>query len=414
MENRLSKCIHDPEELERLYREDKSSFEKEFGEIADQFDTELVRFWKVRLVKVQPEENSGFFKKDLAFMIGISILTAFLAKVPLIFGSVNPDFFYPRDLPWIVVNGIILYTMWVNRTFVLRQIMVYLVLLAASVVYINLLPDTQSDSILLAIIHLPLLLWCFWGLIWMRFDYWEVGKRMAFIRFNGELVIMTGLILIAGGLLTAITLGLFSVIGMDIEDFYIEYIAMSGAVVSPVVSFFLIRLYPDVTRKVAPVIARVFTPLVLLSLFVYLISLIFTKISIMENREFLIIFNAMLIAVLVIIIFSISELDKKKIRKNSILVLFLLALLAIIINIIALVVITSRLFHGLTPNRIAVIVTNILVFVNLVIISGRLFRCYYRGASIELVERSVGKYLFVYVLWIVVAVFVLPLVFGFI
>ena len=106
--------------------------------------------------------------------------------------------------------------------------------------------------------------------------------------------------------------------------------------------------------------------------------------------------------------------DKKKIRKNSILVLFLLALLAIIINIIALVVITSRLFHGLTPNRIAVIVTNILVFVNLVIISGRLFRCYYRGASIELVERSVGKYLFVYVLWIVVAVFVLPLVFGFI
>lgn len=413
MENRLTKNIHNPEQLELLYREDRNRFKKEITEIAGQFDTELVNFWKIRLAKNQPEVHNGLLKIDLAIMLGISILTAILAKVPQIFPAINTEFFYLRDLPWIMLNGIILYTMWVNRTFVFRQILVYALLLIVSVVYINLLPDSQSDSILLAIIHLPLLLWCFWGLTWMSFDYMDHGKRMNFIRFNGELIIMTGLILIAGGLLTAITLSLFSAIGMEISKFYIQYIALSGAVAAPVVSFFLIRMYPDITRKVAPVIARVFTPVVLISLFAYLISLIFSKISILENREFLIIFNAMLIAVLSIIIFSISELDKEKVRNENVLILFILAILAIIINAIALVAITSRLFDGITPNRIAVITTNILVFVNLVIMAGKLYRCYFKGAPLESVERSVGKYLTVYAAWTVIAVFILPIIFTF-
>ena len=413
MENRLSKNIHNPEQLELLYREDKSRFEKEFAGIAGQFDTTLVSFWKIRLAKERPEAQIGIFKKDLVIMLGISILTALMAKVPQVFPAINTEFFYLRDLPWITLNGIILYTFWVKRIFIFRQMLVYAILIIASVIYINLLPDIQSDSILLAIIHLPLLLWCFWGLTWMSFDYKDPGKRMNFIRFNGELIIMTGLILLAGGLLTAITLSLFSAIGMEISNFYIEYIALSGTVASPVVSFFLIRLYPDITRKIAPVIARVFTPVVLISLFAYLISLIFSKISILENREFLIIFNAMLIAVLAIIIFSVSELDREKVRNKNVLILLLLAILAIIINSIALVAISSRLFNGFTPNRIAVIATNILVFVNLAIMAVNLFRCYFKGASLESVERSVGKYLTVYAVWTVFAIFILPFIFNF-
>ncbi len=413
MENRLSKSIQSPEELEQQYREDSKRFEKEFAEIAGQFDTDLVSFWKIRLANKRPEAQNSLLKKDLGIMLGISILTALLSKVPLIFPAINMEFFYLRDLPWITLNSLILYAFWVKRIFVFRQMVVYALLLITSVVYINLLPDSQSDSILLAIIHLPLLLWCFWGLTWMSFDHKNPDKRMDFIRFNGELIIMTGLILLAGGLLTVITLSLFSVIGMEISKFYIEYIALSGAVAAPVVSFFLIRLYPDITRKIAPVIARVFTPVVLVSLIVYLGSLIFSKISILENREFLIIFNAMLVAVLAIIIFSVSELDREKVRNKNVLILLLLAILAIIINSIALVAITSRLFNGFTPNRIAVIATNILVFVNLAILAVNLYRCYYKGAPLESVERSVGKYLSVYAAWTVFAIFILPLIFNF-
>jgi len=413
MNNRLIENIHDAEHLELLYREDKKRFEQEFAEVSGQFDTDLVSFWKIRLAKEQPQASGGFFTKDLAIMVGISLLTAILVKMPKIFPTITEEFFYMRDVPWIVLNGIILYTFWVNRIFVFRQMLGYAILLLTSVAYINLIPDIQSDSTLLAIAHLPLLLWCFWGLTWMSFDYKDHDKRMDFIRFNGEVVIMTGLILLAGGLLTAITLSLFSAIGMEISKFYIEYIALSGAVASPVVSFFLIRLYPDVTRKVAPVIARVFTPIVLISLVVYLISLIFSKISILENREFLIIFNAMLIAVLAIIIFSISELDKDQVRNKNVLVLFILAVLALIINSIALVAITSRLFYGITPNRIAVLTTNVLVFINLAILAGNLYQSYYKGASLKTVEASVGKYLTVYALWTVFAVFILPLIFWF-
>ncbi len=413
MENRLTPHMHDPEQLEQRYRKDKPRFEREFAELAGEVDTDLIRFWKIRLSKARPETQIDGLKRDLAVVIGISLLTALLAKVPQLFSAINLEFFYLRDLPWITMNGLILYTFWVNRILVFRKVLVYALVLLASVVYINLLPDLPGDSTLLAIIHLPLLLWCFWGLAWLSFDFKDSGKRMDFIRFNGELIIMTGLILLAGGLLTAITLGLFSAIGMEISKFYIEYIALSGAVASPVVSYLLIRRYPDITRKVAPVIARVFTPIVLLSLVVFLISLVFSKISILENREFLMIFNAMLLGVLAIILFSISELENANTGNINVLILFLLAVLSLIINSIALVAITTHLIGGLTPNRLAVLGTNILVFVNLALLAGHLYRCYFKGAPLEKMERSAGKYLTVYAIWTVFAVFILPFLFSF-
>jgi uncharacterized membrane protein len=175
---------------------------------------------------------------------------------------------------------------------------------------------------MLSLIHSPLLLWCLFGLSFISFGYKNTGKRIEFIRFNGEFITMTGLILIAGGLFSAITIGLFSVIDMDIENFYFENIALTGGVAIPIVSFYLIRLYPDLTSRIAPVIARVFTPLVLITLVVYLGSLIFSESRILEDRDLLLLFNVMLLAVMGIIVFSVSELDKSRERDINVLILF--------------------------------------------------------------------------------------------
>jgi hypothetical protein len=78
------------------------------------------------------------------------------------------------------------------------------------------------------LIDAPLFLWCLFGLSFISFDYISRSKRIAFIRFNGELLIMTGLFLIAGGMLTGITIALFSTINMDIEGFYMENITIIG------------------------------------------------------------------------------------------------------------------------------------------------------------------------------------------
>ena len=413
MKQRLIENINNPEYLEKMYRENKQAFSKSFIEISEDFNSELVRFWKIRLSDEAPIEPKGFIKSDLMVVIILSLMSGLLVKLPEIFVHLDKESFYARDLAIIVFNGIILYSFWQNRIFDKKKFLIYGSTILILALFINLLPYQKSDSITLSLIHSPLFLWCLFGFAFTSFEFQNTGKRIEYIRFNGELLIMTGLIVLAGGLLTAITIKLFSVIKMDIAKFYFEYVVVFGGVSAPIVSYYLIRLYPDLTNKIAPVVARVFTPLVLITLAVYLISLIFSKSGILDDRNLLIVFNIMLLAVMAIIVFSISELDKSKDKNVNVLILFLLALLTIVINSIALTAIISRISNGFTANRTVVLVSNILIFVNLILIAKGLYQSYFRKKDLVFIELTVAKYLPVYTAWTIIVIFVLPFVFGF-
>lgn len=411
MKQRILDNSSNPIELEKLYRENKSEFTKSLFELPADTDSELLEFWKIRLT---PEtESKSFDMTDLLLVMIFSLISGLLVKLPELFSQIKSDDFYARDLAIIVFNGVIMYTFWKNKVYNSSRILIYGGIITALLLFVNLLPYSKSDSVELAFIHTPLFLWCLFGLVYTGFSFRNTAGRIEFIRFNGEFLIMTGLILIAGGALTGITLGLFSAIKMNIERFYLEYVVVIGAVAAPIVSFYLIRLYPNLTSKVAPVIARVFTPLVLLTLAVYLVSLIFSQSKILEDRDLLILFNIMLLVVMAIIVFSVSELDKSKVKDFNVLVLLLLAVLAIIINAIALTAIITRLTYGLTPNRTVVLVSNILIFVNLILISKSLFQSYFKGQELQQVELTVAKYLNVYAIWTVIVIFLLPFLFNF-
>ncbi len=413
MKQQIIDSISDPEKLESLYRQNQQDFGKFFSEISGDYDSSLVSFWKIRLSRDRSPARTKAQLRDLIEVLGIAVFTAVLALIPAVFTAIDQEFFFVRNVALIAFNGLILYSFWLNKDSGLKKLMAYGFILMASALYLNLLPASPGDSVLIAFLHVPLMLWCFFGLTYIRFDFRSLPNRMNFIRFSGELIIMAGLILLAGGVLTGITLGLFSVIGMEIEKIYTDFIAVPGALAAPVIAFYLIRTYPGITSKIAPVIARVFTPVVLATLTIYLVSLPFSKSSILENRELLIIFNLMLLGVLALIIFSISEISKAISEKNNLMGLFLLSVMAIVINSIAIIAIFSRLSDGLTPNRTVVLVTNLLVFVNLILITIKLFQARFKGAPAETIEKSVAGYLNVYAIWTVVAVFILPLVFGF-
>lgn len=413
MKNEILQNSDNPDQLEKLYRDNNLEFRKAFAEIPEDDNRALIRFWKLRLAPETITKSKEFSKSDLWVLVLLSLFTGLLAKIPVFFPQIVEDFFYPRNLAVIVFNGIILYTLWQNRFFDKKKMMFYGLTVLFLVLYMNLLPDIESDSITLSMIHTPLLLWCIFGMAFISFDFNDKRKRIKFISFNGEFITMTGLIFIAGGLFTAITIGLFSVIEMDIEKFYFEYIAIFGGVAAPIVSMYLIRLYPNLTNKIAPVIARVFTPLVLVTLIIYVVSLIFSSTKILEDRDLLILFNVMLLAVLAIIVFSVSELDKSKKKDFNVLILLLLALLAIVINSIALIAIISRVANGLTPNRTVVLASNILIFFNLILISKDLYKAYFKGKDLESVEQTVAKYLSVYAIYTLIVIFVLPFAFGF-
>jgi hypothetical protein len=145
------------------------------------------------------------------------------------------------------------------------------------------------------------------GYTFISDDIFNSQKRLEFLRYNGDLVVMTTLILIAGGILTGITIGLFSLIDFNIGEFYFEYIVIFGLAASPIVGTYITQTNPQLVNKVSPVIAKIFSPLVLITLIIYLIAIIASGKDPYNDREFLMIFNALLIGVMAIILFSVAE-----------------------------------------------------------------------------------------------------------
>jgi hypothetical protein len=95
-------------------------------------------------------------------------------------------------------------------------------------------------------------------------------------------------------------------------------------------------------------------------------------------------------------------------------VLLTLSLFAININCIAASSIIYRIAaFGITPNRLAVLGANILMFINLIIITIRLFRYRTGRASIEDVGGSITALMPYYAVWAAIAAFAFPFIFRF-
>jgi len=417
MEDKIRDSINKPEILEKLYRDDRKSFKSVFEKIYPEIaNTGMAEFWKSRLDFDKKSDKINFFSgSDILVIIVVCLLAGFLIKIPDIFNiKLTSFFFYEKNAGIIVFFGLTLYAIWINRNFNHKSLVIIIPIFVVSIVYINLLPSVrESASINLVYIHMPLLMWCIYGLAFINFDLNDKNKRIEFIRHNGDLAILGAIILIAGGALTWITIGLFHTIGINIEKFYFNNIVLVGLVSAPVVTAFIIRNFKTLTNKIAPIVAIIFSPLVLLTLVIYLIAIVFAAKDPYNDRNFLLIFNVMLIGVLCIIVFSISETSLNREQKFNKMVLFILSTITLIVNIIALSAIFYRLGRfGLTPNRLAILGSNILIFGNLILIMIDLFKINFRKSEFDKVEMTISKYLPVYLLWILIVIFGFPLFFG--
>jgi hypothetical protein len=417
MQERIRENITHPEELERIYRADKKSFESDFEIIYPEFrETEIARFWKIRLDFEKPvEKTNAYHRLDVIVLIIACVISGFLIKLPEIFNlELKEPFYYLKNAGIIVFFGLSVYAIWTNRIFERKKLNVVLIAFLIPVVYVNLLPSTHdSNSINLVYMHLPLLMWCIYGFISINFDTNDKTKRIDYIKYNGDLAILGAIILISGGILTGITIGLFSAIKVHIENFYMQWIAISGLVSAPIVATYIIRNYPALTNKIAPIIANIFSPLVLITLIVFLVNIPISGIDLYNDREFLLIFNAMLLGVMGIIVFSISETSIHNKQKFSEMVLFALTAVTLVIDLFALSAIFYRLSSfGITPNRMAVVVSNILIFGNIVLIMIDLYKVNFKNADIKSVGMTISKYLPVYLVWTLIVVFCFPFIFG--
>jgi hypothetical protein len=413
MKDEILGHLNDPGQLEKLYRANKTTFKRAFSTLYPGLKgNTLADCWNERLNYESDEINWGT-GRELLFVIVASLAAGFIAKLPAVF-HIDEEFFYPRNIGFIVFPLLTVYFAWKNKLSAAKIAFIVGATLAGAL-FINLFPIAKkSDTLILSCIHLLLFLWSVLGFAFVGEMRNDGEKRLRFLKYNGDLVVMTTLILIAGAIMTGITLGLFSLIGFDIKEFYFKNVVIVGLAAAPIVGTCLTEANPQLVGKVSPVIAKIFSPLVIVMLVIYLIAIVYSGKNPYNNREFLLVFNALLIGVMAIIFFSVAEASKATKSYTETWILFLLSVLTIVVNGVALSAILFRISEwGLTPNRAAILGGNVLILINLLMVTTQLFRVLSKKADITGVGKTIAFYLPIYFIWTIIVTFIFPLIFGF-
>lgn len=413
MTENITNNLNNPAQLEKLYRSNKSHFKVAFNALYPQLkENTTAQIWNQRL-NFEGTDLSWGSRMEILLVILAALLAGAIAKIPD-FTAVSSDFFYPRNIAFVVFPLMTMYMAWKQKLPLIHWGIVLFAIIV-SLIYINLLPDKpDSDTLILACIHMPLFLWVLTGYVFMGGEWKATRKRLEYLQFTGDLLVMSALIAIAGVLFSGITVGLFSLLEVAAEQYYFNYVAIWGVAAIPFVAAYLVLANPQLVGKVSPVIAKIFTPLVLITLTVFLAAVIITGKDPYHDREFLLVFNVLLIGVMALILFSIAGTPRHSNQKMAFLLLLLLSVLTLLVNGIALSAIVYRLAEwGITPNRLAVLGSNILIFIHLLWVALKLFKLLTSNSSPTEAEGSIAAFLPVYVVWVMLVSFVFPIIFNF-
>lgn len=413
MKEEILTQLNHPEQLEKLYRSNKLYFKQTFNGLYPQLKgNSLADFWNERL-NYENDEISWGNKKEIIVVIVSALIAGLITKLPAFF-TIDEEFFYTRNAGFIIFPILMIYFAWKNKLSA-SKISILIIATLAGLIYTNLLPNNpNSDTLILSNIHIALFLWSLLAFSFVGNFKNNDTKRLDFLKYNGDLIVMTTLIVITGFITSQITVALFSLIGFNIAEYFFLNVALFALPSAPILGTYLTQSNPQLVGKVSPVIARIFSPLVLVMLIVYLVAIVYSGKDPYNDRSFLLMFNILLIGVMALIVFSIAETSKTAKSRVEIWILFLLSAVTIVINLIALSAILFRISEwGLTPNRAAVSGSNILMLIHLLMVASTLAKVLYREASLQSVGKSITVYLPVYFIWTIIVTFLFPLIWNF-
>ncbi|WP_112135223.1 permease prefix domain 1-containing protein [Glycomyces dulcitolivorans] len=375
------------------------------------------RLWKQLVLEPEAKESADAApRRDLVVMIVCAALGVLAIKLPALFGLGFDDSeeFYVRNTGLLVLAPLAVYFAWRRR---LGAVMIAVIagLFAVGAVAVNAYPvDTDSQSIVLSAIHLPLALWFVIGLAYMGGEWRSGPKRMDFIRFTGEWFIYFVLIDMGGGVLTAFTAGVFGAIDVDAEVFISEWLVPCGAAAAVVVAAWLVEAKQSVIENMAPVLTRVFTPLFALTLVAALVAIGVTTNAIDVERDMLILFDLLLVVVLGLVLYSISARDAAAKPGAFDWMQLALVVSALLIDVLVLVAILGRITEwGFTPNKSAALGENLILFVNLAWTAWLYFAILRRRKRFAQLEQWQTDYMPVYAAWAAAVVLIVPPLFSF-
>jgi len=376
------------------------------------------RLWKQLVVPSDSGESGARTRTEAIVAFCLAVAAAILVKVPALFGlDLGEDGgFYARNASFFVLPLLTGYFTWKRRldTRTLRWLAVAFVVAA---VFANVYPFTpEGNTEVLTALHLPIALFLLVvGIAYAGGRWSQVAGRMDFIRFAGELFIYYVLIALGGGVFTGFMAIIFQAIGIDPEPFFQSWLLPCGAAAGVLVASWLVEAKQSVIENMAPVLARLFTPLFAALLITFLVTLLWTGRGIDIERDMLIAFDLLLVVVLGLLLYSVSARDATTPAGIFDVLQVVLVVSALLVDAVALWAIAARITElGFTPNRVAALGMNVILLVNLAWSAGLYLRFLRGRGSFTALERWQTNYLPVYAAWAAIVVIVFPPAFGYI
>ncbi|HBP25757.1 MAG TPA: hypothetical protein DD618_02255 [Acholeplasmatales bacterium] len=369
-------------------------------------------FWKYLMADASVKVKT---RHQILLLVIFSILAGTLIKIPEWFGYSTSDLFFIKNITLFILPFVTLFFI-IKRKLSWKLSAIIMGIILISAVIINVYPSNNPNhTAILSGIHLPIFLWLIIGVTYIGSEWKGSKGRMNFIRFTGEAFIYGVLITCGVGVLCAFTLVIFSAIGISLEGFVFDYLLIYGMCGAVMITLYLVEAKKSIVENFAPILAKIFSPLFLITMVVFIIVMIITGKSPFVDRNYLIGFDLMLVLVLGLVLYTISARNLHE-RKNVFDYLNLaLIIAALIIDLVALIAIIVRLQNfGISPNKVAALGENLVLLVNLVLLSIQYLRYFRNKIEFAEIEKCQTSYLNVYVVWLAIVAFVFPLLFGFV
>ena len=379
------------------------------------------RMWK-QLV-VEGDGNSSGSRgvagpRSLRTALGLAVAAAIAVKLPSFFGvTLDTGFFYPLYMSFFVFPFIAAYFAW-ERLLAPKVASVLAGVFAAAAFVVSLLPfpaadatGVAADARILTVLHLPVALWFVVGVAYLGGRWMDNERRMDFVRFTGELLIYYVLIALGGWVTIGLGFVLFEAIGIDIEPFLEQWV-LCGVVGATLVATWLVEAKQSVIENMAPVLARIFIPILTLVLFAFIVTLVVTGRVTQIERDLLFAMDLVLIVVFGLLLYSISARDSLEPPDLFDGLRLALVGVALLVDALALWSIVARIGEfGFTPNRMAALGLNLVLLGNLAGASLLQWR-FVRGAvPVQRLWDWQMRYLYVLAGWTAVVALGFPLLF---
>ena len=371
--------------------------------------------WKQLFVDPADPADLKRGRRETVLVILLALLAGALSRIPEILGIElfgEGVFFYIRNLSFLILPTAVCYFIWKYMSRSIHAI-IFFALALGSAVLANVYPAYAAGSFDMLIgIHVPMLLWLAAGVVYAGPAWRSADGRMDFVRFSGETFIYLILILCGGGVLVATAGLLFEAIELNTDIVLRNYVAVIGGCAAPVVAVYLASSKRNIIENMAPVLARIFSPLFLVLMIAFIVVMTATGSVLTVERDILIGFDLLLALVLGMVLYTISARDEKKGPGLNDYLQAALIVAALVVDVIALVAVLARIRdYGFTPNKTAALGENVILLVNLAVSGALYFTFFKKKEGFRSLTLWQTRFLPVVALWAAAVAFLFPVVF---